>query len=236
MTDRIEKIIRFIYRRWKSEKMAREVLHPDEETLVCFVENRLSPGEAEQVKQHLINCQDCAESVALQINLASGQQIDIPEGILELAKKILVKPTEEKTVILEIFLRLKEKMLELISTTGDVLWGQELLPAPVLRSRHIKDFKDEIAILKDLGDMTLEAKVESKGKGEFSLMLTTREKQTQKEIRDLRVTLIKDNIELESYLTDAGKVVFEHVLIGRYTIDIFSLERKIASVLLDIKV
>jgi uncharacterized protein YjbK len=54
-------------------------------------------------------------------------------------------------------------------------------------------------------------------------------------MKDLRVTLIKDDVELESYITDSGKVTFEHVLLGRYSVEISSVDNKIASVILDIK-
>jgi hypothetical protein len=62
-----------------------------------------------------------------------------------------------------------------------------------------------------------------------------KEKESQKVIKDLRVTLLREDLELESYLNDFGKVVFENVLLGKYTVEISTLESKLASVLLEIK-
>jgi hypothetical protein len=55
-------------------------------------------------------------------------------------------------------------------------------------------------------------------------------------IKDLRVTLIRDDTELESYLSDSGKVVFEHVLLGKYMVEISNIENKLAMIEIDIKV
>jgi hypothetical protein len=49
------------------------------------------------------------------------------------------------------------------------------------------------------------------------------------------VTLFKDATELESYLNDSGSVIFEHVLLGKYKIELSDLERNLASVILDLR-
>ncbi len=121
-------------------------------------------------------------------------------------------------------------------TSGDILVGQELMPAPILRSHKIKDFKDEVIILKDFRDIRVEAKIENKGTKAFNLTIRVKDKQTQKIIKDLRVTLIKDDLELESYVADTGVVTFEHVLLGKYTVKIANLENNLASILLDIRI
>jgi succinate dehydrogenase/fumarate reductase iron-sulfur protein len=99
----------------------------------------------------------------------------------------------------------------------------------------VKDFKDEVTILKDLKDIRVEVKIENKAGKAFCLTIMVKQRQTQKIIKDLRVTLLKDDLELESYLTDSGSVTFEHLLLGSYTIEVVSTEDKLASILLDIK-
>ena len=114
--------------------------------------------------------------------------------------------------------------------------GREFLPAPILRSRNIKEFKDEVTILKDFKDIRVELKLENKGRQAFDLTVIVKEKETQKTIKDLRVTLLKQDLELESYLNDSGKVIFENILLGRYTVEILKLEAKLAAILIDIKI
>lgn len=233
MEERVDKLIRAIYKRWKAGQPGIQEAHPDEETLACFLDNRLSREESEGIKAHLIACDSCAELIAIQLRLKTVEPKKVPEELLNRVKG-LVK-AEDKISLLEIFLRLKEKTLEIINTTGDVLLGQELVPAPILRSRQIKDFKDEVTILKDFKDIRVEVKIENRQGEAFDVKIMVKEKDTQRIIKDLRVTLLKDEVELESYLTTSGKVIFEHILLGKYIIEISTIEDKIASILLDIK-
>lgn len=234
MHEKLEKLIRLVYRDWK-KGLPEVYTHPDEESLVCFLEGRLSEKESQRIKTHLIDCQACGEAVMLNLETKETRMEEVPEQLLDNVR-VLLAEKDDNLSIMEIALRLKDKVLEIISTTGDVLVGQELVPAPVLRSRSIKDFKDEVTIMKDFKDIRVEVKVEKKGQEIFNLIIVVKQKETQNIIKDLRVTLIKDDLELESYLSDSGSVTFEHVVLGKYKIEISDLEEKLASVLLDIKV
>jgi len=234
MHEKLERLIRLVYRDWKAG-LPEVYTHPDEESLVCFLEGRLNEKENQRIKAHLIDCQACGEAVMLNLEIKEARIEEVPEQLLDNARNLLIAKYD-KPSIMEIALRLKDKALEIISTTGDVLVGQELVPAPILRSRSIKDFKDEVTIMKDFKDIRVEVKVEKKGAEIFNLIIVVKQKETQNIIKDLRVTLIKDDLELESYLSDSGSVTFEHVILGKYKIEISDLEEKLASVLLDIKV
>ena len=234
MQDRLEKLIKLIFRNYKAARLAVPQTHPDEQEMASFLEGRLTGAEDKRIKEHLLGCGHCAEAFVLQAGLKYKEEKKVPQELIDKVKNLVAG--HEAIAPLEILLRLKEKFLELIQTNGDVVVGQELVPAPVLRSRSIKDFKDEINILKDFGDIRVEIKIESKPGGVFNLVVVAKEKQTLKLMKDLRVTLMRDDVELESYLSDAGKVVFEHVALGKYTIELSALKGKLASVLLDIKI
>jgi len=234
MQDKFERLIKMVYKKWKLGAGKVQQAHPDEEDLACFLEGRLSKEETNRIRAHLVTCDNCIEAVALNLKLKPTEIKEVPAELLSQVKNSL--DAQSKPSALEIVLRFKERLLELLSTTGDILVGQELIPAPILRSRSIKDFKDEVTILKDFRDVRVEAKIENKGAGAFNLIILVKQKQTQEIIKDLRVTLLKDDLELESYLTTLGCVTFEHVLLGKYRVEISTLENKLASILLDIKV
>lgn len=231
--DRLERLIKAVYKKYKADSPQETPEHPDEEALACFVEGRLPAKEAGLLKQHLITCQGCAEAFITQLKLEVTDELKVPQELIAQVKNFLSK--NYPNPVLEIFLKLKENLLELLSTNGDVLVGQELVPAPVLRSRKIKDFKDEVNILKDFNNIRVELKIENKGSTIFSLVVLVKEKPALRVIKDLRVTLVKEGLELESYLTDSGKVTFEHVLLGKYTVEISNIASKLASILLDVK-
>ena len=228
----MEKLIKIVYKKWKAAQKPKGG-HPDEDTLACFLEAKLSSNEAERVKAHLISCDQCSEAVAVILKSNPEALEDVPKELLTRVRGELSIACEES--LMEIILRLKEKTIELLKTTGDILVGQELIPAPVLRSRSIKDFKDEVTILKEFQDIRVEAKIENKGGNAFNVIICVKQKETQKVLKDLRVTLVRDDLELESYLSDSGSVTFEHVLLGIYKIEISNIEEKLASIMLDIK-
>ena len=234
MQSKLERLISMVYKKWKSDQPKITEPHPDEETFTCFLEGRLTAEEEARIKAHLISCNSCAEVLAIQAKLKATVQEAVPEELVKRVKNLIIQ--EEKPSILEILLRLKVKALEILDTNGDVLVGREFMPAPILRSHKIKDFKDEVTILKDFKDLRVEVKIENKAGQAFNLTVMIKEKETQKLIKDLRITLLKDDLELESYLTDSGRVTFEHVLWGKYTVEISTLEEKVASVLVDIRV
>jgi len=89
--------------------------------------------------------------------------------------------------------------------------------------------------LKDFKDIRVEVKIENKRGQAFDLTVFVKDKQTHCVIKDLRVALLKDDLELESYLTTSDRVIFEHILLGKYTVEISNIESKIASILLDIR-
>ncbi len=234
MPDKIEKLIKAVYKKWKTSRLdTGGNLHPNEEEMACFVEGKLPQGDCERIKEHLIGCEACAESFSIQLKLKPEPVKNVPEELIELAKKLV--PSKDNISVIEIAIKLGQKALEILSTTGDVLVGREFVPAPVLRSRQIKEFKDEVTILKDLKDVRVEVKIENKHGRAFDLIIFVKDKQANRIIKDLRITLLKEGFELESYLTASDKVIFEHVLAGKYVIEVSGIEKKIASILLDIK-
>lgn len=233
MPGKLEQLIKVVYKKWKIDHRLADELHPDEESWACFLEGRLPQEENERIKTHLISCEVCAEVFVTQVRLKPQPVKGLPKEILERVKNLVV--SEDNLSVVEIALMLKEKALEILSTTGDLLVGEEFVPAPVLRSRQLKEFKDEITILKDFKDIRVEVKIENKLGQAFDLIVFVKDKQTHRIIKDLRITLLKDDLELESYLTTSDKLIFEHVLAGKYIVEISNIESKIASILLDIR-
>ena len=234
MSKELEKLIKVVYDKWKAKLPSEQGAHPDEEDFLAFVQNQLPPQQTSRIKNHILSCDSCSQILAVSIKLQSVQELEAPEKLLDQSRELINKAISVR--VLEIMLQVKEKMLNLINTSGDVRVGQELIPAAVLRSRKISDFKDEVTILKDFGDIRLEAKITAKESNNFDLLVIIRNKQSQEIIKDLRVSLIKGDLELESYLAESGKVVFEHVSLGKYTVEISSPMDNVASILIDIKV
>ncbi|OGX45818.1 MAG: hypothetical protein A3G38_00365 [Omnitrophica WOR_2 bacterium RIFCSPLOWO2_12_FULL_51_8] len=234
MGQKIESLIKAAYRQWKAAQPKACGAHPGEEQIACFLEGRLSRGESSRVISHLLVCDDCAEALSLSLKTEIKEERPVPAELIARLKDLAARASGFP--LWEIILKVKEQALELLSNTGDVLAGRELLPAPALRGRSARDFKDEVNIFKDFAGIRVQLKIEKKAAREFNLTITARERQTQRIIKDLRVSLFRADLELESRLSDTGAVTFEHVLLGKYAVEITSAENKLASVSLDIKV
>ncbi len=232
MESNLEEAIKLVYGKWKELRVKPVGDHPDEETLACFCENKLTEEESASVCSHLTGCQRCMDCFLAasrpQVSEAGGS----PEQLLERVKRLA--DSANISLTMEVALRIKEKILELLETNGDILVGQELIPAPILRSRKISEFKDAVIILKDFQEVRVELRLVKDPAG-CNLGVTVREKSTSIPVRDLRVTLIKENIELESYVTDIGTVTFEQVLPGEYSIEASAAGNKLAAVNLKIR-
>lgn len=233
MFDYFEKITRIIYKEWKNSHLYTGKDHPDEERLACFLEDKLSQADKEIIQKHLLSCDLCVEYLSTQLKIKPHLSMDVPVSLLEKVKKIVNQETKEN--LLEIFLKLKGKVIEVIRTTGDLLVGQELIPAPVLRSRQISEFKEEVNILKDLQQIRVLAKIENKDTVSFNLTIIVKDKQSLKIQKNLRITLLKEAIEMESYLTDSGTSVFENILPGNYRVEVIREDQKIAIINLEVK-
>jgi hypothetical protein len=234
MGNYLEKITKIIYREWKAAGSFSGQDHPNEEDLACLIDNTLKPADKRLVQQHLLKCDLCAECLATQLKIQPHLSLDLPAQLFEKVKKMAEEGSREN--LLEICLKLKEKALEIIQTTGDVLFGQELVPAPVLRSRKINEFKEEVSILKDLQQIRVMAKIQNKTTHSFNLTITVTDKQAQKADKNLRVTLIKDGVELESYLNESGSSFFENVQPGDYLVEVSRQEERVAVIDLKVKV
>lgn len=234
MQDNLEELIKRIYIKHKADFIVKDENHPGEENLACFIENILSADEKKLIKEHLIHCDFCAEALTAHIKIKTPKKVSLPRD-LPLKVKNLFESGQEPPV-LNIILSVKEKILELLNTNGDILVGQELMPAPLARSRQIKEFKNEITIFKDFNGVRIEAKIETKSPKLNILTVTLTDKQTLQIIKDLRVTLLKDNSELESYITDTDRIVFDQILADKYLVEISDTNNKLGAISLEIQV
>lgn len=214
MQGDIEKVIGRVYKIWKEKFPQPAENCPDEETLSCFLEGRLPPQESQQLKNHIITCVQCQEIIRLVS--------------VEVAEK-------NEPVLLKIILAFKDKAIDLINTSGDVLYGQEFAPLPVLRSRNIKDFGQEVIIVEDIGNIKAEIEIENKANYIARITVKLTDINTGKPSEGLRVSLIRQEQEIESYIAEAGQAVFDSVLADNYSLEISSPELIIGKIILEIK-
>jgi hypothetical protein len=113
--------------------------------------------------------------------------------------------------------------------------GEQLSPLAVLRSRDIKEFRQEIVIVKNFGELKIEAGIERKDAQSICIFISLSDKSSARPREDLRLSLFRKDTELESYVSKSGRVSFSPLVPGRYTIKISSVKGQIARIALQIK-
>lgn len=233
MQNKIEQIIARVYKTWRQKFPRAGESCPDEETLASFFEGRLAQEESQRLKNHIIGCDRCSELIVFLSQ--EVKEIPVPEELINRAKNMILNQEKAKTTFLEIILGFKEKVIDLIKTSGDILFGQEFASLPVLRSRNIKDFGQEVIIVKDLGNIKTEIEIENKTNYHAKITVKLSDINTGKPTEGLRITLIRAKQEIESYITESGKTVFDNVPADKYSVEISSPELIIGKILLEIK-
>ena len=206
--------------------------HPSEEEIACFLEGKLDPERAAGIKAHLAACDPCAGLVSDDLELSAEGEMEVPESLLARVREMIAAKCQ--TSALDIILKSTEQGFEIISTTGNVLFGNEFVPAVSLRSGKNPFFKDDLVIAKDFELLSIEVKVENVREAGFNLVISGKEKNSCMLMKDTRVTLLKDNLELESRISEKGRVVFENVYAGKYSIEISNIKQVLATISVEV--
>jgi hypothetical protein len=229
----IEEVIKMIYRLYRKGHNQADSPCPDEETLVCFSEGRLSGGQMKSIQEHLISCPRCAEIVSLFCKRGEEAQRQVPEFLIKKAKALVEGGPPPH--ILEVILALKERALQILGTTGDIILGNEIIPQAVFRSREISELLEEIKLLKEFKDIKITLYIQKRGKDKIRLNLNLVDKVSLQPISDLRLVLLEGTQEIESYAAVAGNAAFDNLGPGRYTIQILRRAEDLGAIELELK-
>jgi hypothetical protein len=228
----IKEVIEMIYSLYRGKHRQPNSQCPNEESLVCFSEGKLSLAESKEIQEHLISCRRCAEAVSLFCQRFEETKA-VPEFLIEKAKNLM----EEKNLpnIVEVILAVKEKALQILGTTGDVILDNEIIPLPVLRSRQISEFPEEIKLIKEFNNIKITLYIQKKDKDKVKININLLNKTSLLPLENLRLVFLKASQEIESYEVILGNVVFDNIRFGRYTIQILRQDEKLGAIHLEIK-
>jgi len=212
--EKIERLIKMVYGFFKSKEPKKDLICPDEETLVSFLEGKLSSDEDIKLQEHILSCRRCSEIISF---FELKEEREVPQYLIEKVKGLIKK---EIPLWLEVVIALKEKGLSIIKSTADILLGNEILPLPVLRSRNIELIEKPLSLIKDFGDIRIQIEINKTEKTKIKLTVFLLDKKSLKPLEDLRIGLFKQNREIESYSLQKGNAVFENLEFGEYEIKV----------------
>lgn len=209
-----------------------------EEDITCFIDNKMEEAEMEELCAHILSCKKCADDLRdhfLVIRSIEGKGLlDTPTELIESAQSLVDEEVGQN--ILDIVLNFKERAIELVRTTGEALMEQQLVPVPVLRNTvENKELQNEIKIVKTFGNILTEVNIEKKRSDLANIVIRVTKKTTNKKAEGLRISLVKNDRELESFLAEEGKVKFEEIKPNNYRVLITKDNKKLGLVNISIK-
>ena len=235
----IEKLLKIAYRKIKEETTVKPIGNClSEEDISYFIDNKMKESEGERFCAHILSCRKCADNLKnhlLSIKAMKEKELlEPPAELIKSAQSLLDEEVGQN--ILDVVLSFKERAIELVRTTGEVLMGQQLVPVSVLRScGKDKELHNEIKVVKTFGDILTEVDIEKKRTDLANIVIRVTRKATNKKAEGLRISLVKDDRELESFLAEEGKVKFEEVKPNSYRILITKDNKKLGFVNISIK-
>jgi hypothetical protein len=233
--DRIEILLqRALTIQQKQQKILKKTGNClSEEELSCFIEGKCNDDQYEKCSAHLLFCSNCMNALADYQNIIKLEDNETElQAPRHLINKVMDFVSEgEASSVFDIVINIKEQAMDLLRTTGELLLGPKLVPVPVLRSKT-EDRKhiDHIRIVKKLKHIIVEVEIEKKAACMTDLIIRLTEDKTKKKMNGIRVGLTKNGREIESLLTEAGKVEFEEVRADAYKLVILDNEIQLGSV------
>ncbi|MBF0595221.1 MAG: zf-HC2 domain-containing protein [Candidatus Omnitrophica bacterium] len=211
---------------------------PDDETVACYIDGLLPEKEKIVVDKHLKACAGCREAFAIHREVADRQKVEelgpVPEYLVESARNLWAERHGVK--FLDIAVTLVEDFIQGLKTTGDIIAGagQDLQYAGAMRGAS-EEKVSSVVVRKVIEDVSVEVEV-SRAVGAISNVVLRVADNARKTPRtDLRATLILDDTELESYVTEGGMRTFENVRPGKYILQISDMKKILGVISLEIK-
>jgi hypothetical protein len=190
-----------------------------EEEMAILIENKCAPEQEEKYSRHILSCDACTDLLKNYILTAKSieqeGELEAPSWLVAKVKD-LVAGESNKGSVLDLVLELRDKLLELIETTGECPGA--LRPVFVFRDNEKKDLpvekndeRSSIHVVKALGKFAADVEIDKRVSNTTDLVLRLTDTETKKKADGLRVSLFQKQREIESVILENGKVKFEDI-------------------------
>jgi len=199
----LEEKLKVVFSRWKSQPGPC----PDFETLVGFLEKKLSPKLEAEVRRHLCSCSSCQELVKLYLESEDIFLGRVSRRIINRAKTVF-KPNW--------FQRVLSGMRERFSGTS---WTGEVLSFQPVRSSFSSNQGKVFSYQERIYPYQIRTEVVHLENELFQIWVEAYNPQLCQRSSGLRVNLKEGEKELESLVLEQGRAVFEPVPKGNYLLE-----------------
>jgi len=189
---------------------------PTDEMLADYIDGRLSEEERSQVEEHLSVCNDCLEELVVANSLVRGgvrvHTDQAPVEVTERAVRLVQKSNPALSGSLSQRLR---RFIEAFRSTVSHYWGWKEWRLEPIRGSKIRVAEDVIFLRKTFRDLEAEIEVEKTAENKASIHVRLHQHGNGK---ITRVTLMRGEREISSYLANGASVLFEDIPFGHYNL------------------
>jgi hypothetical protein len=216
--NKMEELIKEAYGRLRDEKLPK-VSPPrlSEEDMACYVSGLTDEREKQKILDSLVNSQD-EEALRRSFLLAAEMptEEEVPGALAEKVKQYVTESAQEN--VLDAAVEFAENIVRVIRTTGTIL----SCPAPAVAYRDIEALAESrtVEISKAVNGYVIDIKVTRIKSDAANLTVRIKNRKTGKPSSGERVSLVYENRELRSSLTDVGKVEFENIKLRDYQVNL----------------
>ncbi|MBN1842465.1 MAG: zf-HC2 domain-containing protein [Deltaproteobacteria bacterium] len=214
------------------------MLCPDEERLVDYLEGRLSKEDSSQIEEHLSNCDTCLEGLVVTNGLVRGMvswQFDpVPTRVTDRAVRLVA--SQRALSYDSLMEKLRRSIQGLSSGISELLrlkpWARWQL-APIRGSKMVAS-EDFVCLRVPFKETETEIEIEKTRASKAHIRVKVQE-HNKKRRAAVRVTLKSAEREVASYLLDGTHVLFEDIPFGHYSITLAENGVELGTYLFEIK-
>ena len=212
------------YIRFKSKRGPKKMVKTfSEEDIACYIEGLFNDREHDLMLDRLMGGdeEENLRNFLLTSKLPDMAEASVPDELVERVKQLVSDSCLED--MLSDVVEFTDNVARVVKTTGDIIvcaGKGELLPAGVFRDREEKSDHHVIELSKLIGSFVVSVKITKIAKDLIDLVVYIRDKRKNKPVSGERISLIHEDRELRSCLTERGKVEYDNLRVRDYQLNL----------------
>ncbi|MBN1872169.1 MAG: hypothetical protein JW800_06325 [Candidatus Omnitrophica bacterium] len=220
----LNQLIKEGYRRFKPKKAAKKTVQAvSEEDIACYIEGLFGKKEQDVFMEKVIGGdeEENLRNLLLTSKLPDMADADVPIELVDKVKQLVTSSCLEE--MLSAVIEFKENFAQVVKTTGEIIacaGRGELLPAGVFRDKEEKTEHHVIELSKLIGTFIVSVKITKIAKDFIDLVVYIKDRRKNTPVSGERISLIHQDRELRSCLTERGKVEYDNLKVRDYQLNL----------------
>jgi|GEM_PF-4473732 len=200
-----------------------------QEMMAYYAEGLLSPKDHRRVAEKIARDPAAQESIRIQEYLAlmhEARQTAVPESVLRQAEDLV--PADSGGRVWDVVVHLGRIAIEHLTSDGLAVPG---MPGEALMLRGSDNGPRQSVVLnKQTSSLEIQMEIFLEDRRGHCVAVDLKKISAQKSPEDLRVTLRRGDVELESHVARQGRAVFENIRQGRYYLEVTDDHQSLARI------